>query len=200
MKAPADKPREAFSKNSRTDPNGASWLYPVVYGATTCLEAWNTYLAGSPTGSRGIRPTFFSFNHLPLGAVAEWVWEAVAGVTPDEEDPGFRNVIIFPHPGAGLTNAYAAFNSIHGQIVSTWTNNPSSSTYNITLSIPANTTASLYLPSADLSSITESGAAATNATGVLYYSTNSVLGFTNGATMFKLGSGTYRFSTSGVQF
>lgn len=66
----------------------------------------------------------------------------------------------------------------------------------MTLAIPANITASVYVPSTNLSAITESGTPATNAPGVLYYEVQA----TNGATLFRLGSGIYSFGASGITF
>ncbi len=58
------------------------------------------------------------------------------------------------------------------------------------MTVPANTTAFVYILGAtNLGSITESGVSATNAPGVLYPVT-----VTNGAALFQVGSGTYRFS------
>ena len=183
------------------DTNFPSWLYPVLYGATTCWESWNTYLAGSPPGSsnRGIRNGFYSFNHLPFGAVGEWIWEVVAGINPDDSNPGFQNVIISPQPGVGITNVYAAVNSIHGPIISSWTNQTGSATFYLTVAVPANATASIIIPSTNnLANITESGSAAQNASGLLYYYTTNPPSYTNGATVFRVGSGSYNFKVTNI--
>jgi alpha-L-rhamnosidase len=162
------------------------------------LESWDTYLAGTSTLNRGIRPTFFSFNHLPFGAVGEWIWRYIAGINPDDNNPGFQNIIIEPQPGAGITNVYSSFISIHGPIVSMWTNNTGSSKYSLSVTIPANVTASVYLPSSNLTSIVEGGIPATNAPGLLYYYTTNAPNFTNGASLFTIGSGTYQFTVSNI--
>lgn len=177
------------------DTNFPSWLHSVVLGATTCWESWNTYLAGTATGGRGYRNTFWSFNHLPFGAVGEWVWKVVAGVNPDDNNPGFKNVIIKPEPGAGITNVFSSFNSVHGPVVCSWTNDTLSSVFRLNVKVPANGAASIYLPCTNnLGSITESGSPVTNVQGVLHFYVTKPPNFTKGATVFEVGSGTYSFA------
>jgi len=172
------------------DANFPAWLYPVFNGFTTCWEGWNTYISGAGT-DRGYYPntTLSSFNHLPFAAVGEWIWEVVAGINPDDANPGFKNVIIKPQPGGGITNASTAFTSIHGPIIVSWTNDVATTNFSLNATIPANATASIYvLGATNLGSVTESGSYATNATGLL-----AAPRVTNGAVLFQVGSGTYRF-------
>ena len=167
-----------------------AWLYPVFHGFTTCWEGWNTYISGAGT-DKGYYPnnSLSSFNHLPFGAVGEWIWEVVAGINLDDSNPGFKNVIIKPQPGGGITNAYASFNSIHGPITVSWTNDLSTTTFSVEATVPANATASIYLLGAtNLDTITESGNRAINTSGLL-----AVPKVTNGAALFEVGSGSYRF-------
>ncbi len=185
------------------DTNFPSWLYPVTVGSTTIWEGWNTYLAGPanpgslPVNDRGYYPQILtSFNHLPYGAVGEWIWKIVAGINPDDGNPGFKNVIIEPQPGGGITNVFALFSSIHGPIACTWTNSTSARTFSLTITNPANTTASVYLPCTNsLGNMLESGVSA--AQQYPYYTTNPP-GFTNGAVVFQVGSGGYKFTVSNV--
>jgi alpha-L-rhamnosidase len=184
--------------------NFPCWLYSVINGFTTCWESWDTYLAGPNypgKSDRGYYPnTLVSFNHLPFGAVAEWVWKVIGGINPDDNNPGFKNVIIRVEPGGGITNAFASFNSIHGPTVTCWTNNPGTSNFVLNVTVPANATASIFLPSTNLTGITEAGIAVTNALGVgPYYFTNWP-NWSGGATVFQAGSGTYSFSVNGAGF
>jgi alpha-L-rhamnosidase len=120
----------------------------------------------------------------------------VGGINPDDTRPGFQNVIIKPEVGGGITNVFASFNSIHGPIVCSWTNGVGGSNiFSIALTIPANTTASVYLPSTNnVAGISESGGPATNAAGVITWYVTNPPGYTRGATVFQIGSGTYKFS------
>lgn len=86
-------------------------------------------------------------DHLPFGAVAEWIWQVIGGINPDKDNPGFANVVIkHPEPGGGVTNSFASFNSIHGSIAACWTNNLTGNSYVLNLTVPANTTATVFMP------------------------------------------------------
>jgi len=184
-----------------TGPQFPSWLYQITnggpaysgvigtnYGATTCWEHWNGWLSGSRGGYFNTSLNGYnSFNELWNASVGEWVWRNVAGFNLDETNPGFQNVVIYPRPGGGITNCSASFNSIHGTIRSSWTNG--TSTYALSVTVPANTTASVFLSGAtNLASITENGLPATNAAGLIITPV-----VTNGAALFQIGSGSYNF-------
>lgn len=91
-----------------------SWLYPVTMGATTVWERWDSML---PDGS--INPgEMTSFNHYALGAVADWLYQVVAGIQPAE--PGFAAIRIAPVPGPGLDWAKATVETRRGTVSSSW--------------------------------------------------------------------------------
>ncbi|HEV2211344.1 MAG TPA: family 78 glycoside hydrolase catalytic domain [Verrucomicrobiae bacterium] len=181
-----------------------SWLYNVTnggaiysstlsgtYGASTCWEHWNGWVSGTGGGYASLGPgTYNSFNELWNTSVGEWIWRVVAGINPDDNNPGFQNVIIYPQPGGSITNCSAAFNSIHGAIVSAWTNAPT--TYTLSVTVPANSTASIFVVgSTNLANITESGTGSSNFVGLL---SSPVI--TNGVALFEVGSGSYDFKVS----
>ena len=116
-----------------------SWLYPVKHGnATTIWERWDGW-----TETEGFQdPGMNSFNHFSLGSIGSWLYEHVAGIASD--GVGFRNIIIRPNPGQGLTNVNARYDSIHGSIISSWIVNKDTVDY--TIMIPVNTRATIYLP------------------------------------------------------
>ncbi|WP_282035741.1 alpha-L-rhamnosidase [Saccharicrinis aurantiacus] len=118
-----------------------SWLYPVTMGATTIWERWDTQ---KPDGT--IIDGMNSFNHYAYGAIGEWLYNYVAGVAIDEENPGYKHILFSPHPGGGLTNASAKINSMYGEVKSEWSLQDGEMTYNIC--IPPNATASITLPKA----------------------------------------------------
>ena len=77
--------------NLRTVP---SWGYMVDMGATTIWERWDGYVKG-----RGFQdPGMNSFNHWAFGSVGEWVWRELAGINPDDEQPGYKHFVIRPRP------------------------------------------------------------------------------------------------------
>ena len=89
-------------------------LYPVLMGATTIWERWDSML---PDGT--INPgQMTSFNHYAFGAVADWLHRTVGGVAPLE--PGYARVLVAPRPGGGLSWARTSLDSPHGKVSVEW--------------------------------------------------------------------------------
>ncbi len=107
----------------------------------------------------------------------------VAGI--DTESPGYKRIIIRPQPGGGFSYAKASYKSIHGKIVSDWKIEGSTFTQNVT--IPANTTATVYVPAKDAESVTEGGKPAARSKGVRF------LRMEEDAAVYEVGSGNYVF-------
>ncbi len=124
-----------------------SWLYPVTQGATTIWERWDGQKPDGNFQNVGMN----SFNHYAYGAIGEWLYTYVAGIQIDEKNPGYKHFFLSPHPGGGLTNADATFNSIHGEIKSAWKIENENMIYDI--AIPANTSATIILPSAKIENV-----------------------------------------------
>ena len=158
-----------------------SWLFSVKHGATTIWERWDGW-----TPEKGFQdPGMNSFNHYALGSCGEWLFEGVAGIVPDPEAPGFKRFTVRPRPGPGLTEARARFDSIHGSIASEW--KLKDGRLDLTVVVPANTTATVRLPAKDPSAVTESGKPAASAEGV------KALPPGEGEAVFEVGAGEYRF-------
>ncbi|HEV2690785.1 MAG TPA: glycoside hydrolase family 78 protein, partial [Bryobacteraceae bacterium] len=121
-----------------------SWGYMIAKGATTIWERWN--------GDRG-DPGMNSFNHYAFGSVVEWLYRYAAGIDTAPDSPGFRNIVIYPRPDAHFTHARAEYDSVYGKIVSDWNGAPNAP-FSLKVTIPANTTATVYLPG---SRVTEGG-------------------------------------------
>ncbi|MDH5706811.1 MAG: alpha-L-rhamnosidase, partial [Candidatus Aminicenantes bacterium] len=161
-----------------------SWGYSINQGATTIWERWDGW-----TEEKGFQdPGMNSFNHYAFGSVGEWLFRFVAGIDLDPEIPGYKRIIIRPHPGGGLEYARAEYDSIQGKISSGWKLEDGKLILNVT--IPANTTAMIHVPAEDLSQVTESGKPAEDSTGVKF------LRLEKGRAVFEVVSGTYTFSTS----
>ncbi|MHB1630585.1 MAG: alpha-L-rhamnosidase-related protein, partial [Bacilli bacterium] len=117
-----------------------SWLYPVLQGATTIWERWDGW-----TEHKGFQdPGMNSFNHYSLGSVGEWLFDTVAGIASDPEQPGFRRVHIRPRPGNGIEWVNAEYRSIRGTIKCSWESRGDS--FRLRVEIPANTTALIHVP------------------------------------------------------
>ena len=161
-----------------------SWLYPVKMGATTIWERWD----GIKPDSTFQTPGMNSFNHYAYGAIGDWMYRVVAGIDTYEDGPGYHHIRISPHPGGGLTSVAADLETGYGRISSHWQVKNDSLVMDV--SIPANTTATVYVPVADGSLITESGHLL-NAVKEL-----SVEGVEEGYLIVGAGSGVYHFTVS----
>ena len=159
-----------------------SWLFSVKHGATTIWERWDGW-----TPDKGFQnPGMNSFNHYALGSCGQWLFDTVAGIGLDPEMPGYKHIIIHPRVGGGLTWAKASLRSIHGLIESSWKLKDGAVTLDVT--IPANTTATVYVPAADANAVLESGKPAAEAEGV------KLLRHEHGEAVFEVQSGEYHFT------
>lgn len=86
-----------------------------------------------------------SQNHFMLGGVDAWLTGHLAGIQQTPGTVGWRNVIINPSMVAGLNSASATRVTGQGTISSSWTR--SGNTATVAVAIPANTTATIVLPS-----------------------------------------------------
>lgn len=117
-----------------------SWLYAVTQGATTIWERWDGW-----TQDKGFQdPGMNSFNHYAYGAIGDWLYRAVAGIDTDPREPGYKHILLHPHPGPGLTYVRAALESPYGLIVSAWRIENGRFEWDVT--IPPNARATLTLP------------------------------------------------------
>ncbi|MCE4565400.1 glycoside hydrolase family 78 protein [Maribellus sp. CM-23] len=124
-----------------------SWLYPVTQGATTIWERWDGQKPDGTFQDVGMN----SFNHYAYGAIGEWLYSWVAGISIDEAHPGYKHFTLAPHPGGELTYVNASFESVHGRISSNWKLKEGTFVYDV--EIPANTSAQVVLPNAGLEAV-----------------------------------------------
>jgi alpha-L-rhamnosidase len=154
----------AYRMVAQKDQPGWGWW--LEQGGTTLWEQWG--------GGE-------SRNHIMFGDVSAWFYKALAGIRPDPKSPGFKHFFINPQVVGDLTRAKGAYDSIRGKIVSDW--QVVNGEFQITLVIPANTTATVSLPV--ISELTESGQPANKAVGV------TDLRVESGRTVFEADSGIY---------
>jgi alpha-L-rhamnosidase len=110
-----------------------SWGYMVKMGATTWWERWN-----GDTGD----PSMNSYNHYAFGSVMAWVYRRAAGIDTDATGPGYHHLTIHPHFDPALPQLLTEYDSAYGTIISDW----QQSAHSFTITIPANTTATVILP------------------------------------------------------
>lgn len=150
-----------------TPPSYGHW---IKQGATTLWESW------SGRSSR---------NHIFYGDISAWFYKALAGINIDPAQPGFRHIIIRPRPVGDLKWVKADHESMYGTIKSAWHRENDAFTLEVT--IPANTTATVYVPAENTDAVTEGGRTAAGAEGVRFLRSEA------GCAVFEAGSGRYRF-------
>jgi alpha-L-rhamnosidase len=163
-----------------------SWLYPVLQGATSIWERWDAIRPDGSIhrGELGIREEggMLSFNHYAYGAVGAWLYRSVAGLAPDPDEPGYRHVLMAPLPGAGLAWAGASLRTPYGDTSIHWHRDGRDLV--VEVSLPANTWATLSLPSEDFDSIRLDGSEPSHQSGLRAQRGREL----------DLGSGTYSLS------
>jgi alpha-L-rhamnosidase len=117
-----------------------SWGYMVKKGATTWWERWN-----GDTGD----PSMNSYNHYAFGSVMAWVYRRAAGIDTDSTGPGFHHLTIHPHFDPTLPQLHVEYDSAYGTIISDWNRRA----HRFTVTIPANTTATVILPTSKTETI-----------------------------------------------
>ena len=162
-----------------------SWGYSVVNGATSVWERWNSYTKDAENNS-SINAAMNSFSHYAFGSVAEWMF--IHGLGIDTEDEGFRNIIIKPAISKEVGFMKGSYTSINGTIASSW--KLKRNKLNMTVSIPVNTKAKIYIPTTKASSIKEGKKSLSKHPEIQILSTNA------NETILEVGSGTYEFSAT----
>jgi len=159
-----------FDMNNQSEKPG--YGYQLKMGATSLTEAWNA----NPSSSQ---------NHFMLGQIMEWFYADLAGIAPDPAGPGFKKILIRPQPVGDVTWVKSAYNSVHGRIGCEW--KKSEGRFALNLEIPANTSATVFLPASEVKNVTEGGGPAGKAPGV------RLLRQENGRAVYGISSGIYQF-------
>lgn len=159
-----------------------SWLYPVLHGATTMWERWDTW-----TEHGGFQdPHMNSLNHYAYGAVGAFLYRTVAGLTPLA--PGYQRFRVRPHSGGELTAASAELASPYGPIRLDWRRS-GLERLELDLDVPPGTEAEVWLGPVDEDEVCESGEA-------LSITTSGVrsLEHRDGELVGVVGAGSYAFT------
>lgn len=163
LNAPEDSPRlstgiygtrilmNELSKRGRSDlafqlatrESYPSWGYMLKNGATTLWETWE---GGNDR---------MSFNHPMFGSISAWFFKWLGGIQPAKDAIGFDRIVIRPQVVGDLKWVKSSHKSIRGTIISNWSRDAKSTTYEIT--IPPNTTATIELAAPSGSRVTEVG-------------------------------------------
>lgn len=164
--------------------NYPSWLYSVEQGATTIWERLNSYTHEDGFGGNN---RMNSFNHYSFGAVGAWMYNYSLGIERDENSPGFQHFVLKPEvdTAGNMTYAKGYYDSMYGRIESSWKVEKDVVIYQCT--VPANTTATLYLPATSVKNIVEGNRTLKKSKGIEYVGTE------DGKVILRLLSGRYSF-------
>ncbi len=163
-----------YEMNARDDVPG--YGFQLKKGATALTESWPAL-------------ENVSNNHLMLGHLMDWFYAGLGGISQTEKSVAYKEIVIKPEMVGDLTWAKASYQSSYGEIRSEWEKSGTSVQMNVT--IPANTTALIYIPFSSGSVIKESGKDISGMKGF------QIIGEENGRKILKVGSGTFQF-TSGI--
>jgi alpha-L-rhamnosidase len=174
--------RPDLSYTFATNRTYPSWGYMIEKGATTVWELWNGDTAD---------PAMNSGNHVMLvGDLVIWMYEHLAGIRPDPEQPGFKHILMRPVPVGDLQYVQASHRSAYGWIRSHWRVKDTQFLWETT--IPPNTRATVFVPARDAAAVRVDGRAAGQATGVRFVRQEK------DRAVFEVGSGHYRWQSTGA--
>jgi alpha-L-rhamnosidase len=160
-----------FDMNSRSDVPG--YGIQLAKGATALTESWSALPANSN-------------NHFMLGHLMEWFYSGVGGIRQEKGSIAFSKIKIYPEFVGDLTTAKAAYQSPYGLIATNWTKTGTG--LGLEVSIPANTTANIYLPVASNQKIFIDDKPLTIDHGL-----STII---NGRIKIAIGSGNYKFKVN----
>ena len=135
-----------FTMTNRSDP--PSYGAQLERGATSLTEAWDA----DPASSQ---------NHCMLGHIEEWFYAGLAGIEADLD-----HISIKPQPVGDITWVKAWHDTARGRVESSWKKDGTG--FELTVRIPANTTATVFLPARSREQLTESGRPVSEVQGVRY--------------------------------
>ncbi len=161
-----------YEMNARDDVPG--YGFQLKKGATALTESWPAL-------------ENVSNNHLMLGHLMDWFYAGLGGISQTEKSVAYKEIVIKPEMVGDLTWAKASYQSSYGEIRSEWEKSGTSVKMNVT--IPANTTALIYIPFSSGSVIKESGK------DISEMKDFQVIGEENGRKVVRIGSGEYKFES-----
>ena len=119
-----------------------------------------------------------SFNHYSYGAIGDWLYRSAVGIR--EVVPGFKKMVIQPHPGGGFDHMQASTLTPYGRVAVKWTAEEDM-LKTLEVEIPVNTTAEILVPASTIEAVK-------NENGL------KPIGYEAGYVKFLVGSGHYFFA------
>ena len=164
-----------YAMNNRDDVPG--YGYQLKHGATALTESW----AALPVVSN---------NHFMLGHLMEWFYSGLGGIRQAEGSIAFNKIEIRPQMVGHIYSASASYHSPYGLISSSWEKDGAN--IELTVTIPANTTATIYIPVSDRYDMYVNGENIRSRKDI------KRIGVQDGKEILSIGSGTYTFKTNAI--
>jgi alpha-L-rhamnosidase len=156
-----------------------SWGYMVSKGGTSIWERWDRDTRDP--GMNGQSQTILA------GYLGAWIYQTIGGINYDPKQPGFKHIIMRPEPVGDLQWVRASYKSLYGEIVSDWKIRNGKFLWNVT--IPPNTTATVYVPAKQAATISENGTLAEQSPGLKFLRQDG------DSAVFSAASGRYSFES-----
>ena len=137
----ATKAKEAdfmYSMLKKRDYPG--YLYMIDRGATTTWEYWNGYR---------------SRMHNCYNGIGSWFYEALGGILPDENHPGYKHMFIVPQIVDGVNFVKVSKPTPYGDVCSEW--KVENNEFTISISVPFGSSATIILPNSNKKHFISSG-------------------------------------------
>lgn len=163
-----------YEMNNQVEKPG--YGYQLKLGATALTEKWD--------GGVG---SFGSQNHFMSGQLSEWFFTGLVGINTDANGPGFTKIIIKPVVVGDLKWVKGNYQTVSGLVSSSWV--LKENLFSLDVTIPPNTQATIYIPTAALESVKEGSKL------LLVNSNIKFLKYENGYAIYNVLSGSYKFET-----
>ncbi len=161
-----------YDMNNQTEKPG--YGYQIKHGATSLTEKWDAGVG-----------SFGSQNHFMSGQINEWFFNDLVGIGIDPSGAGFRKFIVHPMVVGDLSWVKGSYQSVSGLISVSWKRE--NSNFLLDVSIPANTSATIYIPASSVTDVKEGLFLAKTAKGLKF------LRMESGCAIFEALSGSYTF-------
>ena len=112
------------------------YLYMLDNGADLTWEHWN--------GRR-------SHIHNCYNGIGSWFYQALAGINPDEQNPGYRHIIIRPQVIDAISWVKASKDTPYGRVEVKW--EKVSGRFVMSVKIPVGSTATVHMPDGEQKNI-----------------------------------------------
>jgi alpha-L-rhamnosidase len=136
---------------------GFGWFFD--HGATTLWENWGEWVIGEPEMPEDAR------NQAMRASIGVWFYEALCGLAPDPDQPGFKHFFVRPTGAGDLERVGATFHSPYGPIRLAWDHSGQVTHGEIT--VPVGCTATWTPPGSDFAAVRVNGQRPDEALGVL---------------------------------